>query len=165
MGEAEITFYPLYSFPNYFISKCGLIKRVYQKNKKEKILKPRLKNHGYYSVNLSVNGVTYEKTVHRLVAKQFLPYFDNLVVNHKNGIKIDNRLENLEFISSSENIKHASKCGLVPHSENRYNAKLKTSDIDEIRNSNCSHKILSKKYGVNKSTISRIKLRKRWTHV
>lgn len=72
------------------------------------ILKPKLTNCGYLAVALTKDGVTKYHFVHRLVAKAFLNN-DQLLpeVNHKNGIKTDNRVENLEWCSKSDNQKHA----------------------------------------------------------
>ena len=73
------------------------------------ILKQKIsKRTGYYEVSLSKNGILKTKLVHRLLAQHFI---DNPLglpeVNHKNGIKTDNRLENLEWCSVSQNTKHA----------------------------------------------------------
>lgn len=64
--------------------------------------------NGYLSVHLRNKGVERRASVHRLVAEAFIPNPDGLRdVNHKNGIKTDNRVENLEWLSHSDNIKHA----------------------------------------------------------
>ena len=74
-----------------------------------KVLVPYLRKDGYYSVSLSKNGVRKSYRVHRLVAETFIPNPDNLPeVNHKNEIKTDNRVENLEWCTSEYNLNWAT---------------------------------------------------------
>jgi len=74
---------------------------------KEKILKPGL-SKGYLTINLCRNKQSKSTRIHKLVAKYFIPNPKHLPgVNHKNGIKTDNRVENLEWVSQRENITHA----------------------------------------------------------
>lgn len=64
--------------------------------------------HGYLTVLLQKNQKAKHKLVHRLVAEAFIPNPDNKPeVNHKNGIRTDNRVQNLEWVSRNENIQHS----------------------------------------------------------
>jgi hypothetical protein len=78
--------------------------------------------NGYLRVSLYKNGVQKGFLIHRLVALTFLPNKNNFsVVNHKNGIKSDNRVENLEWVTMSDNIKHAYENGLAKSGHNHAN--------------------------------------------
>lgn len=90
-------------FPDYFVSKLGEV--ISTKYGKSRILKQSDNSTGYLHVSLGYNNTKY---VHRLVAKQFIPNPENKSqVNHKNGNKKDNRVENLEWSTAKENQKHS----------------------------------------------------------
>lgn len=96
----------------YEISNLGRIKRIY-KNGKTRILKPSFNEWGYFQINLSKNNKTKNFKIHRLVACAFLDNKNNnLQVNHIDGNKQNNKINNLEFCSAKENIQHAIKIGL-----------------------------------------------------
>jgi hypothetical protein len=93
----------------YQVSNLGNVKS-YHKYKEGKILSPGLKTEGYKYVHLHSGKNFY---IHRLVAQAFLPNpLNKPQVNHINGIKADNRLDNIEWATSSENRIHAYKTGL-----------------------------------------------------
>lgn len=81
---------------------------------KGKILKQKLDKHGYLRVTLSKNNHLCLKQVHRLVAIAFIPNPENKpTVNHKKGIKTDNRSTELEWATYQEQTQHAIKTGLI----------------------------------------------------
>ena len=106
-------------FPNYEISTKGNVrtKKYCDSRKhlrKSKILNKKINNVGYEYVILSNKEIKHKTlTVHRLMAKTFLnDYYNTLEVNHINGIKTDNRLENLEMVTHSENMKKRYEIGI-----------------------------------------------------
>ena len=99
------------------------------RNRKGRLLKKPSYGHGtkdwYAHLNLNINGITKSCYVHRLVAEAFLPNEENKPdINHKNGVKSDNRVENLEWMTESENTIHAWKNGL--HEKTRQLAKQRS---------------------------------------
>ncbi|MFV0976959.1 NUMOD4 motif-containing HNH endonuclease [Bacillus paranthracis] len=88
--------------------------RGIKKKVRGKILSPGLTNKGYCIVSLNAVDKRHTLTVHRLVANAFIPNLDNKPqVNHINGIKTDNRICNLEWLTNEENMKHAINNGLA----------------------------------------------------
>ena len=93
----------------YYASSFGRIKVIKCFNhRKEKIIKGSISTTGYYTSVLSVNGVKVRYKHHRLVAMAFLEMDSiKIYVNHKNGIKTDNRVDNIEWCTMGENNLHA----------------------------------------------------------
>lgn len=121
--------------------------------------KGRLSSKGYLRCNLKVDGKSYDFTLHRLVAITFLDKIEGKdFVNHINGIKTDNRLENLEWCTQSENITHAVKERLIK-------TKLTDTQVMEILSSNLSTRKLGVIYGVHSSIIWRIKNKIAYKHL
>jgi hypothetical protein len=155
----------------YEVSKLGEVKSLSRKVNckngfritKEKILKPNFqKKTGYYSVTLHK-----VMSIHRLVATAFIPNPENKpFVNHKDGNKLNNNVDNLEWVTASENGIHAFKSGLLKIKKGEsYKSKLTEKEVLEIRASNLKQKELSILYKVNIPTINLIVNRKTWTHI
>jgi transcriptional regulator len=108
--------------------------------------------------------------VHRIVAEVFCQgNFDGAHVNHKNGIKTDNRAENLEWCTQSENNQHAFKTGLIDNrGMNCGGCKLTESQVIEIRNlcaKGVSSKTLAKNFKTSYSNIRHIVCGETWGHL
>lgn len=92
----------------------------------EKILKPKVDRKGYLYVQLYKNGKSKMFKVHRLVAQTFIPNLRNKPqVNHKDGNKQNNFIDNLEWCTNTENQKHAWKIGLQKSRFSKNNSKAK----------------------------------------
>jgi len=98
----------LKDFPNYSITKDGVVKN----NKRESILGV-YDSMGYPSVNLSKNGKHCSVRLHRLIAETFIDNPESKPqVNHKDGNKLNYSISNLEWVTRSENVRHAFENGL-----------------------------------------------------
>ena len=106
----EHVFEEIPGYPGYFITKDGIVYSL----KTGKYIKLTDQN-GYYTVMLYKNDKAYQKSVHKLVAQTYLEKKDeDVCVNHKNGKKKDNHVENLEWCTKSHDVKHALSTGLNP---------------------------------------------------
>lgn len=98
------------NFPGYYVNSQGEVYSL----KKIKLVK----HNGYNTVTLCNKGQKRKSFVHRLVAEAFLSNPENKpVVNHKNGIRNDNRVSNLEWTTQSENLKHSYR--VLGHNPNK----------------------------------------------
>jgi hypothetical protein len=157
----------------YQVSNLGRVKSLHRKRRargyiRERILKPQLKSNGYIRVSLWKNGQGELFWVHILVAKTFILNINNKPeVNHKDGIRSNNEVENLEWVTYSENIQHSyDKLGRVaPKGEKSGMSKLTEEDVAKIRNfllKGLSQRKIAKLFKVVHSTIGSIHRRKTW---
>lgn len=152
----------------YLISNYGRVKNA----KTGYIRKLSLdRENGYQLVCLSLGsrGSQCYVKIHRAVAQTFIPNPNNLPqVNHIDGDKENNYVNNLEWVTSQENIIHAYKNGLNQTGEKSVSSKLTHGDIEYIRSNHIpkdkefGSAALAKKYGVHPSTISKIVHNKNW---
>jgi len=119
---------------------------------------------GYCYLSLSRGAISTKHLLHRLVLAAFAGPSD-LQVNHKNGDKEDNRLANLEYCTSQENLLHCTRVLKKKIGEGNGCAKLKTADIPKIRADSRSLKAIARDYGVTHQAIYLVKKGKNWGHV
>ena len=93
----------------YYVGKDGRVASTYGRRARWKFMKIKTDDNGYQIVQFSNKGKTRNYRVHVLVAKTWLPtpLADQTEVNHKNKVRTDNRLDNLEWVSRSQNMRHA----------------------------------------------------------
>jgi hypothetical protein len=139
-------------------------------------LKHTAHTQGYRQVNVKTTTGFRTRLVHVLVLEAWVGERPpNMVTNHKNGDKTDNRLENLEYVTQTENMKHSYALGLSPKPPTRYGedlkhlAKMTTEKVlalraETDRESNYLQRF-GLKYGITAATVSKILLRQTWRHI
>lgn len=96
---------------SYYIDRySNIVNRKFNVDRK---MSPYIAGNGYLTVRLSNNGKVVNYSVHRLLAEAFIPNPENKpCVNHKDGNKLNNSLDNLEWVTYAENTKHATRIGI-----------------------------------------------------
>lgn len=162
-----IEFKIIKGFDDYLVSNYGGI--ISCKNGRKFERKAVKDTKGYMRVCLCMGGVMATRKIHREVAIAFIPNPENKSeVNHINGIKSDNRVENLEWVSHLDNMRHASKEMLLKHGSKSSFSKLTELDIPNIRNKfniGISQRSIAKEYKVSHTTIKHIINGDKWKHV
>jgi len=136
---------------------------------KGQVLNPDIAPNGYYRITLAVEGKKKQVYIHRLIATHFMDNPNNLLqVNHIDGNKLNNSMDNLEWVSAQENTIHAYKNGLINHiagenhpnygkfgSKSRKAKKVKSTDIITGEQKTYGALIETVKDGFTKSEVSR----------
>ncbi len=148
----------------YELSNLGRLRKYVAKYKYPILMKGCLGSQGYWTYHLVVK----RELAHRIIAKTFIPNPYNLpLINHKDGNKLNNSIENLEWCTPKENIVHAAKTGLMKwvRGEESSKAKLNNRKVLDIYHSSEKTTILSKKYKIDQSVIFDIKSGNSWRHI
>lgn len=168
-------------FPNYEVSNTGMLRNKLTM----KLIKLIINAGGYCQYGFrNISGEKpHTKCVHRYIAKAFIPNPLNLPqVNHIDGNKTNNHIDNLEWVTASRNKKHAYDIGLCERSkvacrntinkinkgETNHNAKWTNEQIREIREklANGIHvSVIMSDYNMSYSNVYKIKARTLWNHV
>ena len=148
----------------YQVSNLGRVRSL--KWGKQRILKGGKNPKGYSLASLCKDGNVITNKIHRLVMLAFVGESD-LQVNHINGIKTDNRLENLEYCTGPENIQHAFDTGLMARGEDVYNSKLTKACAERIKygHHGMTQQAIAEIYGISDRHVSDIRSGKRWRHI
>ncbi len=156
----------------YEVSDRGDVRSLKRATTSGKVLKLSKTKHGYLKVTLSKNGEHKTAAVHRLVALAFLENPDNKQeVNHKNGIRTDNSLENLEWVTNSENQLHAYReLGKKPtaywkNRPRKFARRFTPEQVRAIRSDMRSYPEIAAAYHVSKTAIRDIVRRKNYREI
>lgn len=145
----------------YYVSTTGEV--FSQKKHGLRRLKPWLMKIGYVMVCTVIGEKKKKRYVHRIMMEAF-HHPSVLAVNHKNGIRSDNRIENLEYCTNKENSRHAVDILGKGLGETHSQAKLTEKDVEFIRQNQCTLKEVAIRFGISESHASSVRRGKFWSH-
>lgn len=159
-------YFKIANLENFEISKSGVIRNC----SNLKIKSQYISSTGYYMISVSINNKSKPYRVHRLLAETFIQKKDGcLFVNHIDGNKLNNSLENLEWCTHLENMQHAFRTGLANNSNEKNGmSKLIAEDVATIKTmlkNGISQYKIADKFNVSRSAILKIKLGKTWSNI
>lgn len=169
-GNSVERWWPVYGFHGYEASDHGRVRSYRGRRRKPtappRVLTPRLGKQGYLTVCVAGLYGRATMTVHRLVLLTFRGICpEGHAASHLNGDRLDNRLENLEWESWSDNLLRKRDHGTMPRGVTHHAARLSPDDVRAIRADPRPQVEIARDYPVGQSVISRIKSRKAWAHV
>lgn len=154
---------------DYYITDDG---RVWS-DKSQKFLSTTLDKYGYVKVRLvSPHSKRHTYSIHRLMMENFYPKenMDQLQVNHIDGNKLNNHLSNLEWVTPSENVKHAFDIGLKTqqgkyNNSNKYSEEIILKAIEMLKSKQYTGAEIDRQLGFCKDYANSIKREERWQHL
>lgn len=147
----------------YEVSNLGRVRSIHKSTGRVFILSQSTDKKGYCFVCLRSDGASKRYRVHRLVATAFIPNHENKPqVNHKDGDKSNNRADNLEWATQSENIRHAIH---VLHLYSITHRVLTEDQVRMIRSSDKSTHQLARELGVGRTTVKNVRHRTSYKEV
>jgi hypothetical protein len=146
----------------YYVSTDGEVFTKIKKGLKKRKGSLNVKR-GYYYVYTAIGEEKKFRTVHRMVAEAFLGP-SKLVVNHKNGVRTDNRLENLEYCTYRENALHAINVLGSGRGEKHSQSRLTEEDVAAIRKACGTLKEIAAAFGVSYSHVCSLRRGAFWAH-
>ena len=159
---------PIAEAPSYSISSHGRVARIAGGQGARPLLRKQdVESTGYVRVRLSENGIRLRLSVHRLVALAFLgpPPTKKHQVAHYDGVKTNNRAENLRWATCKENMADKQRHGSQARGETQGRSKVTEEDVFAIRSSGDTYYALAARYGISRNTVYRIRKRLNWAHV
>lgn len=163
--------FPILEFDGYYIKKNGEVFST-QRGGELRPLRCNASSSGYRAVRIKSNGGKIFIGVHRLLAIMFIPNpHSKPCINHIDGNKLNNSLENLEWATYQENTQHAYRIGLQVSElgEDKGSSKLTNKEVKEIKQilktTTLSQKQIGNMFGVGSSAISSIKNGRTWGHL
>jgi hypothetical protein len=151
----------------YEVSSLGRVNSFARNGTRGGILKREINRGGYVKVVLSKNDKTSTHVIHRLMAIAFFGDNPRMQVNHKNGAKADNRIENLEWCTAQQNTLRAHRTGLASKrpGEKNSNSKLTEIQVIEIFHAAGRYRDIGAIHGITPENVYSIKNGKTWKHL
>lgn len=161
-GVSEEEWRGVVAAPGYEVSNLGRVRRstAGRATFAGRLLSPIRMACGYFAARPVVGGKNTQQYVHRMVAAAFIgPCPSGMEVNHIDGVKTNNAVTNLEYVTHAENMCHASGAGLMPSGARHPQARLSEDDVRGIRSARASGESfgsISRRMGVSISHVFNI---------